>query len=292
MSKKVLGLWNMGDSTFHRMLSPSDSKNLIKEAIRSGITAFDSAYSYKSADNYLYSAIKELSIERQNIEITTKVMPIPTLEKKVETCLNRLHTNYIDALLLHWPADDASIFKSLKRLENLKAKGIVKKIGVSNFPLQLLKKAISDFSIEIHERPLSLIWNKNYEDEKELAIDIYGYAPLGMGTLSKDVGQEEFEDTRKDLYIFKDGFIEYKDLMSEIRKLSEKYECSFANIALSWVESIGVYAVVFGASKKEHLKLNEINLEKEEICHLSSLASNLSRKTSSDNIFCHDYLRP
>ena len=300
MSKRILGLWNMGDGMFHKILSPRDSKHLIKEAIKSGIIAFDSAYSYKSADNYLYSALKELSIDRKDIEIISKVMPVPTLNKKVSISLNRLHTDYLDALLLHWPSDTISVYNAMRELENLHQKGRAKEIGVSNFPLSLLEKIAKDFPITIHERPLSLIWCRDFEEEKALGLKTYGYAPLGMGTLAKEMNLESdinwdnalagFDDSRKNLYIFKEGLKEYKILMKEIGILSARYNCTFSDIALSWVDSLDPHAIIFGASRIEHLKYRKINLETEEFDSLSELSASLGKKAPSDNIFSHDYL--
>ena len=102
MSKRILGLWNMGDGSFHNKLSPKDSKSLIKAAIRDGITSFDTAFSYKEADSMLYSALKEAGCQRESIELISKIMPVPTLERKAEAVLRRLNTEYIDILLIHW----------------------------------------------------------------------------------------------------------------------------------------------------------------------------------------------
>ena len=64
MSKRVLGLWNMGEGSFHKLLSPEESKAIIRRALDSQITSFDTAFSYKNADNYLSAVLKERDIER------------------------------------------------------------------------------------------------------------------------------------------------------------------------------------------------------------------------------------
>ncbi|MBO5770969.1 MAG: aldo/keto reductase, partial [Spirochaetales bacterium] len=90
MSRRVLGLWNMGEGSFHELLSPEESKAIIRRALDSQITSFDTAFSYKNADNYLASVLRERNIARENVEIITKVMAVPTLEKKFDTSLKRL----------------------------------------------------------------------------------------------------------------------------------------------------------------------------------------------------------
>ena len=114
----VMGLWNIGEGKFHRKLSAKEGKDLIKTAYRLGIRDFSSAYSYGDADSILSSAMKEL--RASDWKIYTKVMPVPTLRRKAETILRRLGRDHVDVLMLHWPAEDESLYRSLKELEKLK----------------------------------------------------------------------------------------------------------------------------------------------------------------------------
>ena len=174
----------MGACDFHTPLSPREGKDIIKKAYKKGIRAFDTAFSYSEADSMLYSAMREMGVKRDEYEIWSKVMPLPTLRKKVDVSRRRLGSDYFDILMLHWPTREDSLFSSLKTLESLKNEGITKEIGVSNFPLSLLSEVIMDFSISYHERPLSLIWNKEWEEEKKLPINTIAYSPGGFGLLS------------------------------------------------------------------------------------------------------------
>lgn len=287
MSKDVLGLWNMGDSSFHSPISAFDAKALIKEALSHGITSFDSAFSYKSADNALKSVLRSTNTKREDIEIISKVMPVPTLRKKVAISLNRLGTDYFDALLIHWPTEEKLLYASLKELEMLMDAGIAREIGVSNFPLQLLRKAKADFPITIHERALSLIWDRDFQEEQDLGLKTYAYAPLGFGTLSE---RENPDDRRKDLYIFNIARAEYLTLMRELEEIAIARSSSIADIALSWVRKLNPYAIVFGISKKEQLDRNPIELSQDEMDKLSRIARDLSSMAAKDNIFGHEYL--
>ena len=99
----ALGLWNMGACAFHSPLPPREGKDLIKKAFRKGIRAFDTAFSYSEADSMLYSAMREAGIEREEYEIWSKVMPLPTMRKKVDASRRRLGSDYFDILMIHWP---------------------------------------------------------------------------------------------------------------------------------------------------------------------------------------------
>ena len=174
----------MGACDFHTPLSGREGKNIIKKAYKTGIKAFDTAFSYSEADSLLYSAMREMGVKRDEYEIWSKVMPVPTLRKKVDASRRRLGSDFFDILMLHWPTREESLFSSLKILESLKNENIAKEIGVSNFPISLLSKVINDFPISHHERPLSLIWNKEWEEEKKLQLKTIAYSPGGFGLLS------------------------------------------------------------------------------------------------------------
>ena len=274
----------MGDGSFHRRLSPRESKDLIKAALRKGITSFDSAFSYKEADSMLASALRESNTERESVEIISKIMPVPTLKKKAESSLRRLNTTYFDILLLHWPADGENTYESLKKLEELQTSGICREIGVSNFPYHMLKKASEDFPISYHERPLSLIWNKDWENEQTLNLKTLAYAPLGMGLLSmKYRSRDDLSDSRKELFVWHSD--NFKNLCTYISSLQYKA----ADIAYSWVENESPYGIIQGATAADELMIGGIKLSNEELRILTAFADSISSEAPSDNIFSHEY---
>lgn len=286
MNKRILGLWNIGDDSFHRKLDSQEAKALIKSAIRGGITTFDSAFSYKEADSILSSAIRELKIKQEDIEVISKVMPVPTLEKKVDISLKRLSRDYLDILLLHWPSDSESVYSALKALEKLKAADKAKAIGVSNFPYSLLQKAYNDFPIEFHERPLSLIWTKDWDTEKKLNLRTLAYAPLGMGLLTgKYSKKDEIKDNRRNLYAW--NLESFKELLAYLDSLDH----TPAETALSWVYCKKPYGIIQGASTIEDLKLSPYALDQETISKLDEFAELITSASTSDNIFSHNYAR-
>lgn len=289
MSKRVLGLWNMGEGLFHRLLSPNEAKSLLRHALDIGINSFDTAFSYKNADNYLASVIKERKIEREHIEIISKVMAVPSLDKKAEISLKRLNTDYVDILLLHWPSDNESIYSSLKKLESIKEQGKARAIGVSNFPIKLLEKFSSDFELSFHERPLSLLWTKDWERERHLGIKTIAYSPLAMGILSKTKEQlEELEDARKNLEIFKAPSL--LSIVDQITVLSEKHSADRASICYAFLHALGPEYIVQGASAQSQLTIKEAGLSEEELSSLIQLSKRIDLETASDNIFSHSYL--
>ena len=279
----------MGACDFHTPLSPREGKDIIKKAYKKGIRAFDTAFSYSGADSMLYSAMREMGVKRDEYEIWSKVMPLPTLRKKVDVSRRRLGSDYFDILMLHWPTREDSLFSSLKTLESLKNEGITKEIGVSNFPLSLLSEIIKDFSISYHERPLSLIWNKEWEEEKKLPINTIAYSPGGFGLLSGNYSPTNPpKDERKTIKALYSPL--FPSLLEEIKTLGHKYNVSPYFISLSWVSEMEPWAIVRGVGKEEDLDIMTIQLEEDEVDNLSSIAKEISLSNSSDNIFSHNWM--
>ena len=277
----LMGLWNIGEGRFHRKLSAKEGRNLIKAAYRRGIRDFSSAYSYNEADSILASAMKELKAD--DWKIYTKVMPVPTMERKAETMLRRLGRDCLDVLMLHWPTEGESLYRSLRSLEKLTAEGKAKEIGVSNFPLSFLSSAAADFDIRYHERPLSLLWTKDWDEERLLRLRTLAYAPLGMGLLSgKYRSADDIPDERKMIKaVSSPSFSELADYLSGPEE------------ALSWVYGESPYGVISGFSSENDLTiLDSISpIPDERKMKLMDLSHAVSCSFSCDNIFSHDWRR-
>ncbi len=279
MPSEALGLWNTGEGRFHSRLSPLESKRIIKSAWKKGIRTFDSAYSYTDADTILSSALRELGAERNEWHIIEKIMPLPTFEKKAEAALKRLHTSYFDILLIHWPTEEENLYSTLKTLERMKNEKKALQIGVSNFPLTLLGKVSSDFPITYHERPLSLVWNRDWEEERKLGLKTLAYSPLGMGILSSSkpmLSSLKFSSSPN-----------LDKLYSLLDEAAEKRNVRRTDIALSWVYNQYPDTVIRGISKESQLDWTRVELTEEENTLLTATAALITAETEEDNIFSH-----
>ena len=218
-----LGLVQAGGKlSYFNNTDPKAYKDIIRKAIRDGLRSFDSAYTYQNADELLSSVIKEQHIQREDYDITTKIMPLPTFKKKAEVCLKRLNVDFLDTLLIHWQTqDEALLFSTLKTLEALKEEKKCINIGVSNFPFTLLAKISRDFEINVLERAYSLIWTKEIDEAKLLGIKLYCYAPLGEGLLSgKYRRPEDLNDNRKQLWVFRYPLV-YNQLLDKVSQIAK-----------------------------------------------------------------------
>ncbi len=287
--KRTLGLWNLSNSGFHKKLSSEEGKKIIREAIKHNFSSFDSAYSYEGAESVLSSVLKEKGLLYE-VEITSKVMPVPSMERKTEIILRRLGRSYVDNLLLHWPSDSVSLFSSLKILESLMAKERTRNIGVSNFPLSLLEKVTRDFPITLHQRPLSILWSKDIIKEKELHLKTMAYAPRAMGVLTDSfLSSEGNDDKRRKLEFFNSP--DFEDLLSVIKEECKNNNLKTEDLSYTFVKRLNPEYIIEGFSSPSQIKDDTLELKDDSFTRLLKSSLSFSEGLKSDNIFSHNYLR-
>lgn len=119
--------------------------NLVQCSIKCGIKAFDTSHDYGKSERYLGNTLKKLQkqgIHRSDIFIVTKIGNGQQYEGNIDKCVSQslklLQTDYIDLMLLHWPAPDYYI-ENWKKLEKVYESGYVKAIGIANTQIRHLE---------------------------------------------------------------------------------------------------------------------------------------------------------
>ncbi len=192
------GTWGMGGRD---TLDPGNDDNAdieaIKTAIESGIIHIDTAefYSEGHAEELVGQAIK--GFDRSKLIITTKVTPMHLhyndLIDSARKSLKRMKTDYIDVYLIHTPNPYIDIKESMKALDFLLEKKIIRFIGLSNFNIYSFREAQSCTSNIItcnhlhynlkHRGPLNDGSIKYAQDND---IMVVAWRPLQKGLFSRE----------------------------------------------------------------------------------------------------------
>jgi len=305
MNKSDLGLgcWQFGPSFgFWDGQDQLDSVRVLHKALRENIRHFDTASSYGNggSEQLLGHQLKRFAktIGREDLSIATKIMPkSPTLVRKdVHKSLSRLCTPYLDILYLHWPSSTIDLPPILEAMAELKEEGLVRSLGLSNFPLSLLP-SFADYPISYLQTPCSLLWTKDVQSLisycREKTIKLVGYSPLGLGLLNgKHLAAPD--DSRRDLYVFTEtSYPTYKALYAILAEVSDKHQRTMAQIAIRWAMSKDFDVLLLGARDKSQLEEDlaaiSIKLSDDEIAALDRAASLLAATIPSgqDNLFGH-----
>lgn len=170
-------------------LTGNEGQQAIQNAIEMGYRHIDTARMYGN-EREVGNAIRHSGVDRENIFVTTKIWPsdFNELIAKTEDSLQQLQTEYVDLLLLHWPADDQTNETGTRLLTEALEKGYARHVGVSNFNLLQLEKARQIAPIvcnQVEYHPY-LSQEKLLNDLRSNGMFLTAYRPLAQGKVSGD----------------------------------------------------------------------------------------------------------
>lgn len=294
-----IGLGLMGMD--HAYGKPADRKQmieLIRRSIDLGGNFFDTAVVYGEGNEVvLGQAVKNI---RDQAVIATKFGIIgqevvngspqnilnsqpSSIREQVEGSLKRLGVDYIDLYYQHRVDPDVDPEAVAQVMEDLIKEGKILHWGLSNAPIDYLRRAHAVCPVTAIENQYSMVWRKPETEEfsicEELGIGFVAYSPLGNGFLSgkyaKDTKYEE-GDFRSFMGRFKPEVMEKNqtvlDLLAEI---AEEKQATSAQIVLAWELAQRDYIVPIPGTTKfhrleENLGAMEITLSHEEIRKINS----------------------
>lgn len=232
----------------------------VKTALELGYRTVDTAQIYGN-EAAVGLAIEESGVPREELFITTKIWTenlskdklIPSLKESLE----KLRTDYVDLTLIHWPSpgDAVSVEESMLALLEAKKRGLTRNIGISNFTIPLMEKAIAAVGAEnIATNQIELspyLQNRKVVNwAKEKGIHITSYMTLAYGKALKD---------------------------QVIARIADKHNATAAQVILAWAMGEG-YAVIPSSTKRENLASNllarDLKLDAEDQKTIAALDCN------------------
>lgn len=223
----------------------TDSKSCIESvatAVDAGYRHVDTAQAYGN-EEYVGEGLEKSDIDREEVLLATKVwtteLSHDDVIRSTEKSLDRLDTDYVDILYVHWPAGEYSAENTLSAFEELQDSGKIKHIGVSNFTKSYLDEALEIADVVVNQVEMHPLLQQEelirYADS--LGLEVVAYSPLARGKI--------FD-------------------VPEISRVAEKYGVSEAQVSLAWLLSKGVHPIP-KASSSEHIldNLEALNLDLE-----------------------------
>lgn len=143
------GTWRIGGREGADPGSDEPSLRALRSALDHGYTHFDTAEYYAAghAEELLGIAVRDSRLARESLFITSKVSPehlqYADVLRSCENSLRRLGMDYLDLYLIHWPSTRMHLPDAFRALNKLVRNGKVRRLGVSNFDLKLLKQSVS-----------------------------------------------------------------------------------------------------------------------------------------------------
>ena len=180
--KLGLGTWTMRGSA---------CTDAVLGALDRGYRHIDTARMYGN-EAAIGAALARTDVPRADIHVTTKVWPdslaSDAMRRSLEASLSDLQLDHADLFLIHWPTPEMNLPQALAALTRLHHDGLARNIGVSNFSVALLRRAIEEVQAPIccNQIEYHALLDRSkliaYARSKRLAVT--AYCPLARGRLS------------------------------------------------------------------------------------------------------------
>lgn len=284
-----LGTNAVGGHNIYPNLDEQAGKELVRTAIESGVTLLDSAFMYGPgrSEELIGEVVKEMG-RRQDVVLATKIGPkfidgkmvmensAGFLRDEVDKALQRLQTDYIDLLYIHYPDENTPKDEAVGVLKELKDAGKIRAIGLSNFSPEQLKEANKDGYVDVFQGHYNLL-NRGAEQiylpyTRDQRISFIPYFPLASGLLAGKYSKDDaFQDFRATLPHFQgEAFAENLAKVDRVRTIAEAKGVEIANVVLAWyLEQDGIDVIIPGAKRADQVQSNlktlDVQLDAEDI---------------------------
>lgn len=234
-------------------LQGQDARDTVALAIELGYRHIDTAEMYEN-EAEVGNAILASGVPREEFFLTTKIWREHLHHDRalgaIDQCLERLGTQYVDLLLIHWPNESVPLRETLLAFEEVRREGRARHVGVSNFPRGLLSEARElapilceqvEYHVYLQQRELL-----RYVDQHDLLLT--AYCPLAQGQVLED---------------------------PVLRELAAAHDKTPAQIALRWLIQQPHVAAIPKSSSREHLAANidifDFRLDPDELQRIEGL---------------------
>ena len=254
-----VGAWAMGGGGWAfawGSQDDTDSIAAIEAAVDKGVNWVDTAAVYglghseeivgqalKSLPNKPYVFTKCERVWGEDRQIA-KSLKRDSIHRECDASLRRLDVDVIDLYQIHWPEPDEDVEEGWTAMAELKAAGKVRHIGVSNFNVAQMDRALKIAPITSLQPPYSMLV-RGVEDEilpfcLTHNVGVISYSPMRNGLLSGGMTKERVElfpedDFRRRLPDFQEPKLSKNlKLAEKLRAIGAKHGRKPGEVAIAW----------------------------------------------------------
>jgi len=279
-SRVGLGTWAIGGWAWGGS-DEAEAMETIRTAVDRGINFIDTApvYGFGRAEEIVGKALRERG-NRDQVILATKVglawngseirrdASRARIFVEIDESLRRLKTDVIDLYQVHWPDPDTPIEETADAMAELKRRGKIRAIGVSNYTPEQMDAFRRTAPLQSDQPPYNLFEREIEADVlpycRREGITVIAYGALCRGLLSGRMQPEtrfaEDDIRRVDPKFKRPRYARYLDAVHQLDRLAQKrYGKRVIHLALRWLlEQSGVGIGLWGARRPSQLApLNE-----------------------------------
>ena len=238
---------------------------LVRAAYDRGVRHFDTAQGYGDGRSEAIVGAALAGLDDAEIATKSHLLPAGATRRAVDGSRRRLGRDTIGVFYIHWPRQGVDARPMLAELEQARAEGLIRHIGVSNFSRADLQAASAVARVDIHQVGYSLLWRY---PEREVVpyclqhgISVFSYSPLAQGLLTGKVPERPAfapDDPRPNTVFYEETVWPHVYAAVErMKALAGVARRPLQHLALQWlVQSAKVDRALVGARTEEQLRDN------------------------------------
>jgi aryl-alcohol dehydrogenase-like predicted oxidoreductase/enamine deaminase RidA (YjgF/YER057c/UK114 family) len=277
ISRVLTGLWQLADMERDgRQLDIDRAAAAMRVYVEAGLTTFDMADHYGSSE--LVAGRFRSEAPEDSVQLFTKWVPkpgrVPKAEVRaaVERALSRLRVEAIDLLQYHaWNYADPSWLETLFELQELKTRGLIRHLGVTNVDTAHLRMVFaSGIDVVSNQVSFSLIDQRAARELAPFCAEhgshLLAYGTLAGGWLTERwLGAPEPDWDRLSTWSMMKygrflrvagGWSALQRVLKAAASVAARHRASIANVASRFIlDQPGVAGVIIGArlGEREHI---------------------------------------
>ena len=226
----------------------------VEAALNLGYRHVDTAQIYRN-EKGVGEGIAAAKVDREDVFLATKVwidqLDPASVHQSTQESLDKLDTDFLDLLYVHWPARAYQADETLHAFGELRAEGKIDRIGVSNFEPRHVEEAAEvlgeyPFANQVEIHPL-LQQEELRAHAEEHDYELVAYSPLARGKV--------FD-------------------VPVISEIAESHGVSEAQVSLAWLREKGVTTIP-KATSTAHIEDNfeslSLDLHVDEIAAIDDI---------------------
>ena len=274
------GAWAIGGGGWKYGWGPQDDGEAvaaIRAALDMGVNWIDTAAVYGLGHSeelvaralegvrrrpYIFIKCERVWDERGEIGGCLKAQSI---RRECEASLRRLRVDALDLYQVHWPQPEQDIEEGWATLAAMRKEGKVRNIGVSNFDVPQMRRALAIAPIASLQPRYSLIHREIEQEILPFAagqdIGVIAYSPMASGLLTGAMSRERIaklphDDWRTQSGDFKEPHLSRNlALAGLLEAIGKRHGRSPGEAAVAWVlRSPAVTGAIVGARRPEQVR--------------------------------------
>jgi Aldo/keto reductases, related to diketogulonate reductase len=229
-------------TAFHRLglgtyeLDGQQCVDSVATALDAGYRHLDTAQGYDN-ETEVAAGIDQSSVAREDVFVATKLstdhLSYDDAVATARASADRLGVETIDLLYVHWPIDSYDAPETCRALDDLRAEGTIRHVGLSNFRPDQLDTARDHLSSPIFAHQVECHPLCPQPELRRYARDhdhwLVAYSPIARNRVAD---------------------------VSRVAAVAEDHDATPAQVALAWLLSKGRVGVIPKATSETHLREN------------------------------------